>query len=216
MASIRVLLADDHAILRAGLRAILIAQTDIDVVGEAADGQDAIEQVRSLQPDIVVLDVSMPRVNGLMAARQIREEFPGMGILILTQYDNPEYVLPLLEAGASGYILKQAADVELLAAIRAVYQGDSFLHPSIAKIVVAAYTSAGQPDSYHSLTPREREVLILTAQGLTNREMAEIMNVSPKTIDVHRTRMMDKLDLHNVAEVTRFAMRRGLLDADLL
>lgn len=211
---IRVLLVDDHAILRAGLRALLETYSDTEVVGEAGDGQEAIRRVQKLRPDVVLMDVGMPGMNGLVATRYIMEEYPDTKVLILTQYDNKEYVLPLLQAGAAGYVLKQAADTDLIKAIRAVYRGDSFLHPSIARMLMEAYASNDkQPvDPYESLTPREREVLVLVAAGHTNREIADILHVSPKTVDVHRTRLMKKLDLHHVADVTRYAVRRGLLD----
>ncbi len=212
MSTIRVLIADDHAILRLGLRSLLETYPDIQVVGEAADGQEAVEQVRLLQPDVVLLDVAMPRMNGLTAARRILEENPEVRIVVLTQYENPEYIKPLLQAGVAAYILKQSADVDLITAIRSVHRGDSFLHPRVAKVLVDAYTSGESGDPYDRLTPREREVLILVAQGLSNRAIGEILQISPKTVDVHRTRMMEKLNLHNVAQVTRYAIRRGLLD----
>lgn len=211
MAKTKILLADDHAIVRAGLRAILAKHDDVEVVGEAKDGQEAIDLARVLMPDVVVLDISMPRLNGLMAARRICEEHPAIKVLMLTQHDNPEYVLPLMEAGAAGYVLKQAADTDLIAAIRAVARGDSYLYPPVAKVVLDAYLAPDSANPYQALTPREREVLILTAQGKTNREMADTLQISPKTVDVHRTHMMEKLSLHNVAEVTRYAVEHGLL-----
>ncbi|MFQ5858021.1 MAG: response regulator [Anaerolineae bacterium] len=215
MSKISVLLADDHAILRAGLRALLETYADIEVVGEAGDGEEAICQVRELRPDVVLMDVAMPGMNGLVATRYILEESPATKVLILTQYGNKEYVLPLLEAGAAGYVLKQAADTDLIRAIRAVDRGDSFLYPPIARMLLEAYASNEQAvDPYETLTPREREVLVLVAQGHSNREIADILHVSPKTVDVHRTRLMKKLDLHHVAGVTRYAIRRGLLDPD--
>ena len=213
MSKIKVLLVDDHAILRAGLRALLETYPDIKVVGEASDGQEAICKVRELHPDVVLMDVAMPGMNGLAATRHILAENPDIRVLILTQYDNKEYVLPLLQAGAAGYVLKQAADTDLITAIRAVYQGQSFLYPPIAKLLLEAYVSEEEPtDPYERLTPREREILIFIAQGYTNRQIAEILHISPKTVDVHRTRLMQKLDLHNVAEITRYAIRRGLVD----
>ncbi len=213
MSKISVLLVDDHAILRAGLRALLRTYSDVEVVGEAGDGEEAISQVRQLRPDVVVMDVGMPGMNGLVATRYILEERPDTKVLILTQYSNKEYVLPLLEVGAAGYVLKQAADTDLIKAIRAVYQGDSFLYPPVARMVMEAYISNKETvDSYETLTPREREVLVLVAQGCSNREIANVLHISPKTVDVHRTRLMKKLDLHHVADVTRYAIRRGLLD----
>jgi two-component system response regulator NreC len=213
MARIRVLLVDDHAILRAGLRSLLNTYDDIEVVGEASNGMEAIQMVRELQPDVIVMDVMMPEMNGLIATRYILEENPDARILMLTQYGNKEYVLPLLEAGAAGYVLKQAADTDFVKGIHAVYEGNSYLYPPIAKLVLDALMAGedtSDPDKV--LTPREREVLILVAQGYTNSEIAEILFISPKTVDVHRTRMMNKLDLHNVAEIVRYAVRRHLID----
>ncbi|MFQ5595007.1 MAG: response regulator, partial [Anaerolineae bacterium] len=213
MSKISVLLVDDHAILRAGVRALLQTYSDVEVVGEAGDGEDAISQVRQLRPDVVVMDVGMPGMNGLVATRYILEEYPDTKVLILTQYDNKEYVLPLMEVGASGYVLKKATDTDLIKAIRAVAQEDAFLYPPVAKIVMEAYISNKETaDSYETLTPREREVLVLVAQGCSNRAIGDVLHISPKTVDVHRTRLMKKLDLHHVADVTRYAIRRGLLD----
>lgn len=213
MSRIKVLLVDDHAILRAGLRALLETYPDIEVVGVACDGQEAICKVRELHPDVALMDVAMPGMNGLIATRRILAENPHARVLILTQYSNKEYVLPLLQAGASGYVLKQAADTDLITAIRTVHEGQSFLYPPIAKLLLEAYVSGQErEDPYESLTPREREVLIFIAQGYTNPQIADILHISTKTVDVHRTRLMRKLDLHNVAEVTRYAIRRGLVD----
>ncbi len=214
MSLVRVLLVDDHAILRAGLRALLAGHADIEVVGEAGDGAEAIARVNELLPDVVVMDVAMPGINGLMATRQILEQRPETRVLILTQYSNKEYVLPLLRVGACGYVLKQAVDVDLVTAIRAVARGESFLYPTVAKMVLDAYLqepASNRGDPYNQLTGREREVLILVAQGRSTREIAETLHISPNTVDVHRSRMMQKLDLHSVAEVTTFALRRGLL-----
>jgi len=155
-------------------------------------------------------------VNGLVATRQILQAHPKTKILILTQYDNKEYVLPLMRVGAAGYVLKQAVDTDLVTAIRAVARGESFLHPSVAKVVLDAYlqdAAAGSDDPYTHLTEREREVLILVAQGHSTRQIAEILNISPNTVDVHRSHLMRKLDLHNVAEISTYAVRHGLLDS---
>ncbi|NOZ73250.1 MAG: response regulator transcription factor [Chloroflexi bacterium] len=213
MAKIKVLLVDDHAILRAGLRSLLSTYDDIEVVGEAGGGEEAIQKVRELEPDVIVMDVHMPGMNGLIATRYILEEHPDARILMLTQYGNKEYVLPLLEAGAAGYVLKQAADTDFIKGIHAVYEGNSYLYPPIAKLVLDALMSgqdASDPDQI--LTPREREVLILVAQGRTNSQIAKILHISPKTVDVHRTHTMNKLGLHNVAEIVRYAVRRHLID----
>ncbi len=213
MTAIRVLLVDDHAILRAGLRSLLAAYSDIKVVGEAADGADALARVNELAPDVVVMDIAMPGVNGLVATRQILQAHPKTKILILTQYDNKEYVLPLMKVGAAGYVLKQSVDTDLVAGIRAVARGDSFLHPSVAKVVLDAYlqeSNSADDDPYTQLTAREREVLILVAQGRSTREIAGLLHISPNTVDVHRAHMMQKLDLHNVAEISAYAVRHGL------
>lgn len=214
MPTTRVLLVDDHAILRAGLRALLAAYSDIKVVGEAADGTEALARVDELNPDVVVMDIAMPGVNGLVATRQILHAHPKTKVLILTQYDNKEYVLPLMKVGAAGYILKQAVDTDLVSGIRAVSRGESFLHPSVAKVVLDAYmqeSTLGSGDPYSLLTSREREVLILVAQGHSTREIAEMLHISPNTVDVHRAHMMQKLDLHNIAEISAYAVRHDLL-----
>lgn len=213
MSKIRVLLVDDHAILRAGLKALLATYPDIEVVGEASDGAEAIQQVKAHKPDIVLMDISMPGMNGLTATRYILEAYPEVRIIILTQYDSKEYVLPLLQLGAAGYVLKQCADTDLIKAIRAVYAGDSFLYPPVARTLLESYLGKEEnhdPDAH--LTPREREILVLVAQGYTNRQIAEILHISPKTVDVHRSRLMKKLDLHNVADLTRYAIRHGLIE----
>lgn len=214
MSPIRILLVDDHAILRAGLRALLANYPDLQVVGEAGDGADAVIRVNELKPDVVVMDVAMPGMNGLSATRQIVQDHPQTKILILTQYSNKEYVLPLLKAGAGGYVLKQAVDTDLVTAIRAVARGESFLYPPVAKLVLDAYMKEqrGEPDDpYTQLTEREAEILVLVARGRSTREIAELLHISPNTVDVHRAKLMQKLELHSVAEITTFAMRRGLL-----
>ncbi|MBI5301755.1 MAG: response regulator transcription factor [Chloroflexi bacterium] len=214
MTAIRILLVDDHAILRAGLRALLAIHPDLQVVGEACDGAEALIRVNELKPHVVVMDIAMPGTNGLIATRQILQAQPATKILILTQYDNEEYVLPLLKVGAAGYVLKQAVDTELVAAIRAVAQGGSFLYPSVAKLVLDAFLEENSPrhdDPYSHLTDREREVLILIAQGFSTRRIADSLHISPNTVDVHRARLMQKLNLHTIAELSTFAVRRGLL-----
>ncbi len=207
------MLVDDYAILRAGLRALLSAYPDVIIVGEAADGAEAFTLVHELKPDVVVMDIAMPGVNGLVATRQILQSNPKTKVLILTQYDNKEYVLPLMRVGAAGYVLKQAVDTDLVAGIRAVARGESFLYPSVAKVVLDAYlqdSTTSSDDPYTRLTAREREVLILVAQGHSTREVAEMLHLSANTVDVHRAHLMQKLELHNVAEVSAFAMRHGL------
>ena len=212
---IRVLVIDDHAILRSGLRMMLNAQVDITVIGEAADGRNGIAEALRLNPDVVLMDITMPDINGIDATREIKRRLPDVRILILTMHENEEYLFQGLRAGASGYILKEAADTELIQAIRTVQSGRFYLSPVAQTIMVGDYLQrvrAGEEhDSYHDLTEREREVLKLVAEGYTNNQIAERLVISPKTVDTHRMHVMDKLNLHNRAELVKYAMRRGLL-----
>lgn len=216
MAKIRILLADDHAVLRAGLRMLLNAQPDIEVIGEAVDGAQAVEQARRLQPDIVLMDITMPGMDGLAATKDIRKCCPGVKVLALTMHDDPEYLRQMLRAGASGYVVKKAADVELTTAIRAVHRGEVFLYPSVARGVVEDYLDGPSParggEEADNLTDREREVLRLIAQGYTNREAADRLCISVKTIETHRAHLMEKLEIRSRAGLTRYAMQKGLLD----
>lgn len=211
---IRVLLADDHAVLRTGLRMLLNAQPDIEVIGEAVDGAQAVEQARRLQPDVILMDITMPGMDGLAATKDIQKHSPGAKVLALTMHDDPEYLRQMLRAGASGYVVKKAADVELTTAIRAVHRGEVFIHPSVARGVVEDFldgqmaTRAASDD----LTDREREVLALIAQGYTNREAADRLSISVKTIETHRAHVMEKLGIRSRAGLTRYAMQKGLLD----
>ncbi len=215
-AKIRVLLADDHTILRAGLRMMLNAQPDIEVVGEASDGRQALAEALRLQPDVVLMDITMPELNGIEATRQIKRALESTRVLILTMHENEEYLFQVLRAGASGYILKEAADTELISAIRVVYSGRFYMSPSAQTMMVGDYLlrvrSGEERDSYSALTEREREILKLVAEGLTNNQIAERLFISPKTVDTHRTHIMDKLNLHSRAELVKYAMRRGLLE----
>lgn len=231
---IRVLLVDDHAILREGIRFLLGAAGDIEVVGEAADGNEAVEKVRQLKPDVVLMDVAMPRMNGIEATRALRTEHPHLPILILSMHDSEEYILPILKAGASGYVLKRAAAQELVSALRAAVQGHTILHPEVARRVMeslgtgagaaggkgAAESQAREPEPRQEhpalapLTEREREVLTHIAQGLTNQEIAQRLYISIKTVQAHRANIMEKLDLHDAVELTKFAIRTGLVTLD--
>ena len=210
---IRILLADDHAVLRAGIRALLDTQPDIEVIGEAGNGQQAVARVRELQPDIVLMDIGMPDLDGMAATRQIKEAYPQTRVLILTQHENKEYVLPAFKIGASGYVLKRAEGDELLTAIRAVYAGETFLDPAIAGVLTEGirHEAGASSDPFDSLTDREREVLILLAQGKTYQQIAETLFITAKTVDYHRTNVMRKLGLGNRAELTRFAVQRNLI-----
>jgi two-component system response regulator NreC len=218
MKKIRVLLAEDHTIVRKGLRSILDAEDSIEVVGEAEDGRAAVEAVEHLRPDVVLMDISMPGLNGLEATRQIKHRAPHIRVLVLTMHTNEKYILQILQAGASGYLVKQAAVEELISAIQAVHRGDAFLSPSISKKVVQRYVQQGQAmaeeDSYELLTPREREVLQLIAEGHTNRDISEILHISIKTVEVHRANLMKKLDLHSAAELTRYAIGKGIISPE--
>lgn len=214
MSKIRVLIVDDHAILREGIRALLALQDDIDIVGEAAEGKEAVDKARQLEPDVVLMDVAMPLMDGLEATRRIRKENPRTKILILTQYDNKEYVLSSIKSGASGCIPKRAVVSELVSAIRAVHRGDSFLYPSVTKFLVEDYLQRVEEDPYDQLTAREREILKLVAEGRTNREIAGLLSVSVKTVLGHRTNLMEKLDIHNRTELIKYAIRKGLITVD--
>lgn len=213
---IRVLLVDDHTILRAGLRMMIDAQPDIEVVGEASDGRQALAEAQRLQPDVVLMDITMPEMNGIEATRQLKRALDSTRVLILTMHENEEYLFQVLRAGASGYILKEAAGAELISAIRIVNSGRFYMSPSAQSMMVGDYLqrvrSGEERDSYSALTEREREILKLVAEGHTNNQIAERLFISPKTVDTHRTHIMDKLNLHSRAELVKYAMRRGLLE----
>ncbi len=211
---IRVLIVDDHALFREGIRALLSRYDDLEVVGEAADGQEAIDQVGRLNPEVVMMDIAMPGLGGLEATLEIKRLFPEVKILILTQYDNREYLYRFLKAGVAGYVLKRSAGTELVAAIRAVYHHGTFLHPDVAHAVVEGYLVGTQPaeeDPYEKLTDREKQVLKLVAEGKTNKEIAEILGISVKTAMGHRANLMANLGIHNKAELVRFALQRGII-----
>ncbi|MBI4518520.1 MAG: response regulator transcription factor [Deltaproteobacteria bacterium] len=214
---IKVLVADDHALFREGITALLAGYDDLEVVGEAADGKAAVDQAGKLHPDVVLMDIAMPGLGGLEATFEIKKLYPEVKILVLTQYDNREYVYRFLNAGVSGYVLKRAAGTELVAAIRAVHQKGTFLHPDVAPAVVAGYLgggikSAAQDDPYEALTEREKQVLKLVAEGKTNKEIAEILGISVKTAMGHRANLMDNLGIHNKAELVKFALQRGIIE----
>jgi DNA-binding NarL/FixJ family response regulator len=212
---IRVLLADDHTILRDGIRALLDDQVDMEVIGEAEDGHSTVKLVAKLTPDVVVMDIAMPLLNGLEATRQIQRDYPQVKVLILTMHENEEYIRQGLAAGALGYVLKDAAARDLLGAIRAVHQGEAVLSPAITRLVIEDYLRWGDirpADTSNGLTPREREVLQLIAEGYTNKEIAEILSLSVKTIQSHRTNLMSKLDLHDRGELIKYAIQKKIID----
>jgi two-component system response regulator NreC len=213
---IRVLLSDDHAVLRAGLRALLSAEPDMDVVGEAGDGEETVRQAEALRPDVIVMDIAMPGGGGLQATRTIRTRGLPCKVLILTMHAEDQYLLPVIEAGGSGYVLKTGADSDLIEAIRVVHRGEVFLYPSAAKLLLGKYLERTETDESTSdgLTPREREVLRLTAEGYTGQEIGERLVLSPKTVDTYRQRVMEKLNLHHRSELVKYALRKGLLQPD--
>lgn len=211
MQKIRVLIVDDHTVVRDGICALLALAGDIEVVGEAANGSEALKLVKDLQPDVVLMDMAMPIMGGLEATRRVHKDFSKTRVLILTQYDDKEYVFPVLEAGASGCISKVAASSELSAGIRAVYHGNSYLSPSVAKLLVEDYHGRVTPDPYEQLTDREREVLKLVAEGYSTQEIAEMLVVTPKTVEGHRVNLMAKLGIHNRIELVKYAVRKGII-----
>ena len=212
--SVTVLLADDHPIVRQGLRLLLEAEPDFRIVGEAGDGLEAVGLVERLKPDVLVLDLMMPGLNGLDVARQVSQRSPETRIVILSMQDNEAYVLQALRNGAAGYVLKQSTSDELVRAVRAVITGRRYLSPPLSERAIEIYlqkTEAAPLDVYETLTPREREVFHLAAEGCTNAEIAERLFISPRTVEVHRANMMRKLGLHNQADLIRDALRRGIL-----
>jgi two-component system, NarL family, response regulator NreC len=218
MPKIGILIVDDHAILRAGLRMLINAQPDMEVVGEATDGHDALWKAREMKPDVALMDITMPKASGLQVLEQLRQVCPHTRVLVLTMHDDPAYARSVLAAGGLGYVVKRAADSDLLAAIRSVYRGRTFVDPTLAGTLVQDLLGkklpAGPTDKGASrglLSPREREVLLLLAQGYTNQQAAKWMLVSVKTVETYRARIAQKLGLHSRAELTRYAMESGLL-----
>jgi len=208
---IRILLADDHRMVRKGFRLILESEDDLEVVGEAGDGRQAVEMALSLKPDVVVMDVTMPDWNGIEATRQLRTQAPNIKVLALSVHRDGVYVREIVRAGAEGYILKESADTELLTAVREVADGNSYLSPEVAGAVLKDYRKhASNP--LDLLSAREREILQFIAEGKTNKDIATQLNLSIYTVDGHRTRIMEKLSLHSIGELVRFAVRHGLVD----
>jgi DNA-binding NarL/FixJ family response regulator len=216
MQPIRVLLADDHALVRAGFRALLQSIPDMQVVAEASDGYEALRLVAEHQPSVVLMDIAMPGLNGLEAAARLAREFPHVRVIILSMHLSEEYVLQALHAGAAGYLLKDADAAELELALRAIVRGEVYLSPAVSKQVVADYIrrTGGESTSLEGLTPRQREVLQLIAEGHTTKEIAQRLDVSVKTVDTHRTQLMERLDIHDVAGLVRYAIRMGLVNPD--
>ena len=217
MTRIRVLIADDHAIIRDGIRALLQLSDDMEVIGEAADGREAVALTRKLRPDVVLMDIAMPGLGGLEATIEIKREQPEVKVLVLSQYEDREYVRRFLKAGVSGYLLKKAAGAELTAGIRAAWRGGLVLDPLIAREALQDQRSgetAGGGDPYESLTDREKQVLRLVAEGRSTKDVAEVLGISVKTAMSHRENVMRKLDLHNRTDLIRFAIQKGVIRVD--
>jgi two-component system, NarL family, response regulator NreC len=217
MSSIRILIVDDHAVVRAGLRLLLSSDPEMEIVGEAGDGTQALRMARDLAPDVALMDISMPDMNGIEATRRIKELCPQVAVLALTMHEDDQYFFEMLAAGASGYVPKRAAPSDLLSAIRAVSGGGMFLFPSLARLLVSDYLqrvtqegSAGRP--FDALTEREREVLVRIAQGLGNQQIADELVISIKTVNRHRENIMAKLNLHSRVELVRYAIEKGLIE----
>ena len=217
--AIHILLADDHQIVREGLRALVSAQEGMTVVGEASNGRTAVEQVRALHPDVVVMDVGMPDLNGIEATRRILAESPRCKIVGLSMHSDRRFLSEMLKAGATAYLLKDSAFEELSSAIRAVAAGQVYLSPRVADMVVEGYLHGAvpgkQPSAFAVLTSREREVLQLVAEGLATKQIASTLHLSVKTVETHRRQIMEKLDMHSVAELTKYAIREGLASIEV-
>ncbi len=214
MDKIKVLVVDDHAMMRDGIRALLGLYDDIEVVGEASDGREAIDRAHELEPDVILMDIAMPGMDGLEATRRLKKKSPKIKVIGLTQHDNKEYILSTVKAGAVGYVPKKALGSDLVSAIRAVYRGDSFLYPSAATALIQDYLDQASEEPYDRLTAREREILKLIAEGHTSRAVADMLVISLKTVLGHRTKIMEKLDLHNRTELIKYAIRKGLVSMD--
>jgi len=217
MSPIRILLVDDHAVVRAGLRMLLGADPELQIVGEAENGAQALHLTDELAPDVVLMDISMPDMNGIEATRKIKEQNPNVVVLALTMHEDDQYFFEMLAAGASGYVPKRAAPNDLLSAIHAVHNGGVFLFPSVARVLVQDYVqraarAGAAGHSFDVLTEREREVLALIAQGLSNQEIADQLVISAKTVNRHRENIMAKLNLHSRVELVRYAIEKGLID----
>ena len=218
MGKIKVMLVDDHAIVRAGLRMLLQAQTDIEIVGEVEEGKAALAKVKEVQPDIVLMDITLPDMDGFEVTRQLKQAFPKISIIALTMHESDEYFFKMLQAGASGYVPKKAAPTDLVSAIRIVHEGGMFLYPSVAKALVHDYLGRVEEgtarESYDGLTEREQEVLKLIADALSNQEIADKLTISVKTVERHRANIMAKLNMHSRTELVKYAIRKGLIEVE--
>lgn len=215
MARIHLLLVDDHEVVRRGLRMLLENEDDLDIVGEASTGEDAMEMVETLKPDVVIMDITLPDISGIDATRRIKEKNPAVAVVALTIHEDQQYFFEMLQAGASGYVPKRAAPNDLITAIRATHRGEMYIYPSLAKLLVGDFLSRssedGAKEAMNGLTPREQEVLFLLADGKTNDAIAELLSISVHTVARHRENLMDKLGLHSRSELVKYAIRKGLI-----
>ena len=211
----RILLGDDHTLVRQGLRKILEEQPDWEVVGEASDGREAVRETAALQPEVVVLDIGMPLLNGIEATRQIVRRFPAINVLILSMHSEEAYITQAMQAGARGYLLKDSVDTELIRAVVAVAAGKSFFSPVVAKVMLDDYVrhlaDKGMTDRFESLSEREREIFQLIAEAHSNKAIADLLSISPATVETHRAHILQKLDVHNTAELVLYAVRKGII-----
>lgn len=212
----RVFLADDHRILREGIRTLLQREPNIEVVGEAGDGKEAVDKVTQLIPDIVLMDITMPGINGLEATRQIKKKTPQVKVLILTMHETGQYLSQMLQAGASGYVVKTTSTSDLISAIKAVHRGDMYLYPSIARMLVEDYLhkvkTGEEKTSYEGLTNRERQILAYIAEDKKNKEIADLLGITVSTVQSHRTNLMDKLGAHDRTELVKYAISKGIIN----
>lgn len=215
MPKLRITLADDHTVVRQGLRKVLEERADWEVVAEAGDGREAVRQASELEPDVAIVDITMPLLNGVEATRQIVKRSPSTRVLVLTMHADEAYVNQILQAGATGYLLKDSADVDLIDAVSAVSKGKSFFSPAVARVMLDDYVrqlaDKGITDRYESLSGREREVFQLIAEGKANKEIAVVLAISPSTVETHRAHIMEKLGLHSAAEIVLYAVRKGVI-----
>ncbi|MCK5421600.1 MAG: response regulator transcription factor [Deltaproteobacteria bacterium] len=217
MKNIKVVIADDHTILRQGIKSLLDIQEGIEVMGEAKDGREAIKTIEELLPDVILMDIAMPGLNGLEATRRIKKKFPKVKVVVLTMHANEEYIFQILNAGADGYLVKETAFQDLISAINAVHKGEAFMSPSISKKVMTDYIQRAQGEEkvgFDTLTTREREILQLVAEGNSNKKIAEALFISPKTVETHRAHIMDKLNIHDRAGLIKYAIRKGMIILD--
>lgn len=217
MDKITILIVDDHAVVRAGIRSLLEGQADLEIVGEAAGGEEAVQKAIDLRPQLVLMDIAMPGMSGIEATRRIKKDLPETSVLVLTMHDDEEFFFPVLRAGASGYVLKEAEPQDLLNALRVVHEGQVFFSPAVARVLLEGFVTASagpRDEKYSSLTSREREVLKLAATGQTNRQIAEQLFLSIRTVEKHRQSVMHKLALDKREDLTKYAVRQGLIDPE--